>query len=107
MKLGSLTVLTVSVSLHKEPSEFIPVTIVGPVVTTELAIALQEHAVENSCGLGGPSPIGANPFATTGHIDAEALACVPILPNPVLPPREANVEFATYRGFKANNDHVG
>lgn len=43
---GLVTVLTVAVSLHKDPSLFIPMTTVGAMVTTELTIALHEHAVE-------------------------------------------------------------
>ena len=88
-----MTVLIVAVSLHRDPSRLIPVTTLAALVTTELTIALQEHAVENCSGLGGPSPIGARPFALTGHMDA--LGLPPVLKDPLATAAEVDVEFAT------------
>ena len=96
-----VTALTDSVSLHSEPSVFMPVTTVGTIVTIELTMALHEHAVEYSCGPGGPSPIGAKPLRVTSHIAGLVPVPYPEPPNPLEP--GVMVEFAAYFG----NDPLG
>lgn len=60
-------------------------------------MASHEHAVEYSAGLGGPSPMGARPFAMTVHMDA--LAWLPLLEYPLaVPAMELMVAFAPYLG---------
>ena len=95
-----------SVSLQREPSEFIPVTIVGLGATAELTIALHEHAVEYSGPPAGPGPSPTKPrpplLFSMGHIDA--VGCVPVLKPPVVPGIGVMVELAPYIGSLAVDD---